>query len=115
MHMGMKTPKHAVISGLFRVGGLRRRLLRSEAAPEIVVQYDRLDRMQQSKPFPPEGLGIRTRLSICWRDLDRLAAARSLRHDRLAVIIAKIDAIESDIELWRAPARMTTGRHGVTG
>jgi hypothetical protein len=98
-----------VISGLFRVAGLRRRALRAQAPPGIASQYDRLDRLRQLDPFPPEGLGFRTRLARCWRDLDRLAGSRRARELDLETAIAAVDQVEEAILYWRGPT-MRAGR-----
>ncbi|GEM_PF-2790360 len=107
-----KKAKRGVISGWFKTGSVRRRALRAGAPPSIAVQYDRLDRLQQLDPFPPEGLGVRTRLAACWHLLDRLAS-RGATVDELNDAITTIDVVEAEIRLWRGPELMTTGRHGV--
>ncbi len=111
--MGKATSRRAVISGFFRPGGGRRRALRAHARPSIARQYDRLDRLQHLDPFPPEGLGIRTRLASCWRGLDRLAGRETLDRAELEDVVRAIDDVEDAIRLWRGPSLLTTGRHGV--
>ena len=113
--MDEATRRNVAVRGLFRMGRARRRALRSLAPPALARLYDRLDRLQHEEPFPPEGLGVRTRLAAGWKMLDRLAGRRRLSSVSLAAARGEIDGLEDSIASWQAGTRMTTGRRAGSG
>ena len=108
--MARASVKRGVISGIFGTFGFRRRALRASAPPLISAQYDRLDRLQSLDPFPPEGLGFRTRLAGCWHDLDRLTAAAHVEPQELVRVVAGIDEVEEAVMHWWGPTLLRPGR-----